>query len=212
MATSQLNLYNGALLACGEERLSSLTEAREARFCLDEVWADGAVLYALQQGLWKFATKTISIANEPAITPAFGYGYGFQIPDDYVRLVGLSANEFFNPPLNDYDDNAGFWFANFPTLFVAYVSNDPSYGFNFGLWTPAFTEWVKLYLGVKISPRVVADDDKIDRLEKREANALMNAKTKDAFEQATKFLPTGSWVRARMAGNLTRRSNSGGLY
>ncbi len=42
MAVDQLSLYNRALLIMGQRFLSDLSEEREPRRLLDQVWNDGA--------------------------------------------------------------------------------------------------------------------------------------------------------------------------
>jgi hypothetical protein len=74
---SKLSIYNGALLALGERKLSSLTEARGSRRRLDSVWDDGGVKSCLQAGFWNFAMQSIELTYSPSITPAFGYRYAF---------------------------------------------------------------------------------------------------------------------------------------
>lgn len=212
MGTSQLALYNGALIALGERSLVSLTDNAEARFYLDQVWEDGAVNYALQQGFWKFATRTGMIVYDPSIVPPFGYAYGFQQPPDYVKLSAISFDDYFIIPLTQYDDNGGFWFADNTQIFVRYISNDSAYGNNMQLWPPTFTEWFKLYLAMKISPRIAVADDVLDRVEKKEVILLRDAKNKDAAEQGTNFLPPGRWVMSRTAGNYRRRYDRAMLW
>ncbi|HET99682.1 MAG TPA: hypothetical protein ENH89_04810, partial [Aurantimonas coralicida] len=63
MATDQLALYNIALAAVGERSIASLTEGREPRRLLDEIWnrGAGAIEYFLEQGYWNFAIRTVQI-------------------------------------------------------------------------------------------------------------------------------------------------------
>lgn len=210
MATDQLRLYNGALRACGEARLANLTEGREPRYLLDDVWADGAVDYVLSEGLWKFATRTVRLTPDPSISPGFGYKYAFPEPEDFIRTCQLSVNEYFDPPLNNFEINSGFWFCDFDVLYLSYVSNDISYGGDFSRWPPTFTEWVKQYLGSKIAPRVVSEIKEVTLIEQKADKMLTKARSKDAFEQATKFFPTGRWVLARTAGNINKRYDRAG--
>lgn len=80
--TTQLDIYNGALLHCGERFLASLTEQREPRRLLDRVWSSNGVKTCLEQGQWNFAMRTIQIDYDPSIAPSFGYARAFQKPND----------------------------------------------------------------------------------------------------------------------------------
>ena len=78
--TTQLDLYNGALLQVGERFLASLTEQREPRRLLDQVWAANGVKTCLEEGQWPFAMRTVQVDYDPSITPTFGYARVFQKP------------------------------------------------------------------------------------------------------------------------------------
>ena len=58
----KLSLFNGALLICGERFLSSLTENREPRHLLDNVWSNGGVKACLEQGVFKPVDQAAQLA------------------------------------------------------------------------------------------------------------------------------------------------------
>jgi hypothetical protein len=66
MAVSRLSIYNGALRECQERKLASLSEDREPRRVLDDVWndGDGLLRFVLRQKQWRFARRTVEIASE----------------------------------------------------------------------------------------------------------------------------------------------------
>lgn len=201
MSTSQLQLYKGALLALGERTIQTLTDQTEARFALDEVWGDNIIKYALQQGLWKFATRTLMIAPDPSIQTPFGYQFAYEQPSDYVKLAAISLDDRFQIPLTQYDDNNGFWFADSQPIYVQYISQDSAYGYNMNLWPQSFIEWFKYLMAKRVIPRIAPSDDDIARVVNDEKILLRDAKNKDAAEQGTRFTPPGQWVQARTAGN-----------
>ena len=59
--TDKLSIYNGALSILGERRLASLTENREPRYKLDDVWDNNFVRRLLQMGQWQFAQRTVQL-------------------------------------------------------------------------------------------------------------------------------------------------------
>ena len=108
----QLSIYQAALRNLGETRLSSsgLTDERPSRYEMDNVWDDDFRDEVLEMGQWKFAMRTTAITYDSALsTPDFGYKYGFQIPSDYIRLCGISADEYFRNPLEDYSTENDYW-------------------------------------------------------------------------------------------------------
>src|SRR5690348_15503497 len=135
MAATRLSLYNGALLILGERALSSLSEARESRRVLDQVWNRDPVRYCLEQGQWKFAMQKGRLTYNPSFTPSSGFRRQFTKPTDFVRLCAISCEEYFNEPLLQYDDIGSFWFADIDDLFIKYVSDDNAFGRDFSLWT-----------------------------------------------------------------------------
>ena len=191
----RLSLYNGALFLLGERKLASLTENREPRRVLDDVWAGGAVNYCLEQGLWNFATRSAMIDYDPSYTPPFGYRYRFTKPEDYVRTAAVCTDEYFESPLTRYSDEGGAWYADIQTLFVQFVSKADNYGNDLSLWPDTFTQYVESYLAfkaVKIAP------GKLDEVKKEMKRRLIDARSKDAMNQPAKFPPTGGWTRARI--------------
>src|SRR3546814_6155120 len=112
MTATQLSLYNGALRLCGEAKLANLTEDREPRYVLDDVWDDGALRHCLQQGLWNFAMRTVEAEYSPSVEPSFGFRRAFDKPTDWVRTAAMASDEYFRCPLTSLGarDGGGFWF------------------------------------------------------------------------------------------------------
>lgn len=198
MSLDQLGLYNAALAFVGEGPLIALTEARPSARYLDEVWArgDGWVRAVLEQGFWKFAMRTVEIYADPAVTPGFGYTNAFTYQSDLVRLAQVSADESFYDPLLNYTREAGYFYADVDPLYLSYVSDDALFGSDYGRWTSAFIDYAAAYGGVRIWKRIKSEEGYSDA-KKEEARLLSIARSLSAQEDPTKFLPTGSWVRAR---------------
>ena len=200
MSANALAIYNIAAAAIGERSLAT-GEANELSRALDEVWnrGNGAIRYCLEQGLWNHAIRTVQVDADEDTDPAFGLAYAFTVPDDFVRLVQISLDEHFSYPLNEYEHERGFWYADSSPLYVRYVSDDDAYGADMSLWPETFTLWVGYYLATQVAPRLKSDLD-FERLEKRTKRALVDARSKDALQEPTRFPPSGSWVNARLGG------------
>jgi hypothetical protein len=202
MATSKLAVWNGCLRLCRERKLSSLTENREPRRLLDDAWGDGsttgAVKACLEMGQWTFATRSAQIEYTPSIEPDFGYRRAFDQPSDMVRPVGICSDEYFNSPLLQYADERRYWYADLDTIYVRYVSNDSEYGADLSLWSEVFAKLVEAYLAREIVGSLTGGDS--ERVEKSFGMAKKEAQSLDAMNNPTKFLPMGSWSRARFGG------------
>lgn len=208
--TTKLTLYNGALRMLGEVKLSVLTENRAARRHLDDAWDDGFVDYCLEQGLWNFAIRTIQLTYSPSITPAFGYSYAFEKPDDFIRTAALCSDERFNTPLLDYRDESGYWLADLDALYVRYVSNDTEFGNDYSLWPQTFVKFVEAELASRVAIDITKDREKLADCLTQRKRLLTDAKAKDAMAEPTRFPPSGSWARARHAGTSGQRSRWNG--
>ncbi|EPA3124376.1 hypothetical protein [Yersinia enterocolitica] len=197
--SNQLNVYNDALRLVGERQLVSLTENREPRRLLDAVW-DGALKYCLEQGQWNFAIRSVRINYSPSVEPPFGYHRAFNKPDDYIRTVAFASDPFFNSPIIQYTDEAGFWFCDLDEIYIRYVSNDQSFGLDSSLWPETFGNFVSAYLATQIAPRLKNGSDR-EWLAREYKMAKTDALTKDAIQEPTKIFPTGRWVRSREGGS-----------
>lgn len=202
---SQLDIYNAALLHLGERPLASLSEVREARKALDNIWDNGFIKRVLASGQWKFAGRTIKLAACVGLTPAFGYVYAYQKPTDLVRVTALSGEETAVIPENEYQDEAGFWFANVTPIYVSYVSSLPTHGGNFGIWPEPVTSYAEYKLASLVAMRVTGSAQVWKDLVSLSEAALTRALSLDAMDGPTKFLPQGSWNQSRQGGSRRDR-------
>ena len=196
MSATQLSLYNGALRSLGERKLASLTENREPRRLLDDVW-DGAVKACLEEADWKFAQRTAKLVYNPSYTAQFGYQRQFVKEDDWVRWSMVCSDEYQRIPLLNYSEEAGNLYADLDEIYVSYVSDGTTFGSDMSLWPESFVSVVELYLATLIVKRLEQTDAQEAAAIKRHGMALRNAKSKDALAGPTKFLPPGEWTTSR---------------
>lgn len=200
----QLSIYNGALLLLGERALASLSENREPRRLLDQVWASNGVRACLEQGQWGFAMRTLEIDYDPSVEPDFGYTRAFSKPDDWVLTAGLCSDEFFTEPLLQYTDEAGYWYAELDTLYVRYVSDADTYGRDYAGWPETFREFVEAHFAMKIAFALTSSEDTLKRISTWREKKLKDAKSKAAMAEPTAFPARGAWVRARRTNSQYR--------
>ena len=205
---SKLSIYNGALRMLGERKLSALTESREPRRLLDDVWDDDGVKRCLQQGQWNFAMRTVQIDYSPSVEPDFGYQRAFDKPSDCVRVCGVCSDEYFRNSLVDYNDEASFWFADIDVIYVRYVSDDEEYGLDLANWPANFTAFVEGWFAFQIAPGITGS-----KISKADVDKLLNeARTTDSMEEPPGLQPTGSWTRARHGSRRADKVRGGTLY
>lgn len=214
MATDKLGLYNAALELCGERPLANLTEDREPRYVLDNIWARGAIRYCLEQGQWNFAMRTSRLDYSPDLAPEFGYNRAFEKPEDWVAWANVASDEFFRAPLEQYQDEGPYLYCALDTIYVRYVSDDDSYGFNYGAWPESFREFVEAYLASRACRKIcTGNTEKIDEICNPKHGVLVlarrNAKNKDLQAEPTRFKSQGFWTRARFGARTGRRGPLG---
>jgi len=209
-AATQLSLYNGALRALGQTKLSSLSEDREARYVLDDEWADDPIKACLEMGLWNFAMASVSITQNVSETPLFGYTYAFDKPANWVRTAAVCYDEYFKTPNLEYNDETVFYFANVTPIYVQYISDDVDYGRDYSIWPESFRTFVHHYLAWKICPTLIKNSSERDVIFELYKEARSEAKNRDAMNEATRFPPQGTWTRGRRGGSRDR-GNRGSL-
>lgn len=214
--TDRLSIYNGALRVLGERKLNStqgLKENRESRRQLDTVWENDGVITCLEMGLWRFAKNTVKLTADPDQTPDFGLQFAFSKPTDFIRTAGVAMDEFFNVPLNQYADEADFWYANLDTIYVQYISSSDSYGMNFARWPRNFTRMVEAWFALQVVEPLTQGEQNYERIQKLYKRLETEAKSTDAMADPTSMLPVGSWTLARRRGSIYRdRGNRNSLY
>ena len=213
MATSKLKLYNAALTICGEKHLADLTEERKPRRLLDNAWDNGAVDACLEMAQWHFAIKTVRLDYDTDVVPQFGFTRAFEKGSDWIVTAGVCSDEYFYAPLTQYEDQAGFWYANLDEIYIRYVSNDANYGGDYALWPATFVDFVAAHLATMIILDLTADEKKQDKVEKWENKKLRIAKSRNGMVGPTRFPPPGSFVtsRSNKSGRTRDRGNRGSL-
>jgi hypothetical protein len=212
VSTSRLKIYNEALMICGERGLAALTEDREPRHLLDQVWDNDGVKRCLESGQWRFAMRAVRLDYDTAIDPEFGYRRAFEKPSDWCATTAVCQDEYYNAPLTQYIEEAGYWFCDLDELYVRYVSNDAEFGGDLSLWPARFAYFVAADFASRIILKLTSDEKKRDGiLHPRNgirARALKEAKSHDAMAGPTTFPPRGSWSSARGAGSGRRDRGS----
>jgi hypothetical protein len=210
---TRLSIYNGACSIIGERQLMTLTENRESRRALDDVWDRGGVNTCLSNGLWNFASRGIQWDYDPSFTPPFGYQCVFEHPADWVRWMMVCTDPYFQQPLLQCSDEGQFFYCDLQRIWVKYVSNDPNFGMNLAAWPDNFQRYVEAYFAESIAVRLTGDEAKRKGAEAKRDDFLKKAKSTDAMNESTALLPAGTWRQARHGRrNTVERGNPYSLY
>lgn len=154
MAVSQLGLYNDALLLLGQRRLASLTEAREPRYRLDDIYGIEALEFCFEMAQPTFARESISLFS-PAVSSVHALDSVHTLPSDYISLIGAYTDDKLDQPLNRYIIENQTIACEFATIYVRFMSN--TFVTSFTNWTPSFARVVSAYLARELAGRTTPD-------------------------------------------------------
>lgn len=211
--TSKLALFNEALSLCRETKLASLTEDREARHLLDQVYDGGGIRRVLESGQWHFAMRTVQVDSDPDLDPEFGFQYAFSKPTDWVLTSALCSDEYFRSPMNaaQYVDESGYWYADVDPVYVRYVSDDEDYGGDLGTWPQSFVDYAVAHFASKIVHKLTSNDSMMETILALEARRLKFALSRNRMASGSGVQAVGGWASARGGGSRRDGGNTGGL-
>ena len=206
--TTRLQLWNGALVALGSERLTDTGEAVKSGRELTAVH-DQVVAECLAAGSWNFAMEDVSITGDTGLIQSrVGNRYGFSKPTDWVRTIAVSLDEYFSYPALDYYDDGDIWKADATPIYVRYVSNDTGLGRDLAAWPANFSRFVELELAARVGYALTQSASLVEGVEVRRDKARLKALNIDAMNSAQPgFPPPSSWTQAR--GGRTGRGDRG---
>lgn len=190
MALSKTDIYNDVARLLKEARFSDITtDDVPLRYELDSVWDDG-LAFVLEQGQWNFASRSATLSGTASTNR--GYSYRFTKPTDFVRLISVSASASYWPPIENYDQDGSYFYANDATLYVTYVSNDSSYGTNVALFPRTYGKLLAAHLASEVGPHINKDPATIQRIDGYYEDALQLALAKDAINKTSRVVSTST--------------------
>lgn len=154
MAIDRLSLYNDALRILGERKLASLSENREPRHRLDDVYDFGAIDLCAEMAKPRFASKvkkldTFSTSTEHAFPNVF------DLPNDYLVLVQVFSNDTLDEPVTRFFQEGRTIATDHDVVYVRYISSTSAADLT--LWLQSFARVVSSYLAREVAPRLNPD-------------------------------------------------------
>lgn len=212
--TSKLALYNEALTLCRETKLSGLTEDREARHLLDQVYDGGGIRRVLEAGQWHFAMRTVQVDSDPDLDPEFGFQYAFSKPTDWVLTSALCSDAYFRAPMSaaQYVDESGYWYADVDPIYVRYVSDDEDYGGDLGTWPQSFVDYAVAHFASKVVFKLTSSEALLETVVALERQRLKFALSRNRMASGSGVPAQGGWTTTRRGGGRDRdNGNTGSL-
>lgn len=191
---SKLSIYNQALLLMKERRLSSLSEDRESRRVLDELWIP-LFYFCLEQGMWKFAMRSATLSQVGA--GLYGFTYKYNKPSDFIHLFSASENASYDPPLvYGFADEGPYFYGNVSNLRIRYASKGSSYGGNEAAWPYGYAEYVATELASWACYAITGNERLAMYLDRRAKILLANALSLYCMTAPPGQLPFNTWARS----------------
>lgn len=152
MAYDQLKIYNEALLLAGERSLTSLSEAHETRYRLDEEYTNSeAVKFCLELAQPAFARKT-SRSNAPAAGTTMAWSHDY--PSNYVSLIGIYTDAGLSKPVSRYVIEGGKIICDHSDIYIRFTSSE----YAISAWDISFAKVVTSFLALKIATRISKEE------------------------------------------------------
>lgn len=175
---SQIGIYNKALRAIGESRLTALTDPVKAATLLNDAWAD---TYAgeFEANPWSFAIKRTSLAAS-ATAPAFEWEYAYPLPADCAFVIDCPELDRRQWTIENTDDQKTILtkFNYGQALNVRYTARID----DVSKWSQLFADAVALKLAMEICESISQSNSKMEVAASRYTDAIRMARRTNAIE------------------------------
>lgn len=193
----KLRIYNDALFELETRPITGLTDDRPERRGLDYLWPS-VEEFLLEAGMWNFALRVEELQPSDTATTSFGWTYVYEFPDDYVKTIAVSEDEWLQNTLRSFSNEGDYLMAEIDPLYLGYVSNDIEYGRDVGKWPPTFARAFALELAARGSGNIGSlSSAKREKLRGEADKMRKKARSKDAFNQAPSRFENSLLVGAR---------------
>lgn len=196
---SQLELVNMALAEVAEVApLSDINEdstpARLARLHYDQ-----AIREVLREGMWK-AARTSAVLAQISPAPTFGWGYAYQLPNDFLRIVSFNDIDPDDVREELFEIRGDQLHTDETVAKVVYVRDLTIAQGDINAMDALLTKAAILNLATKLAWPLQQSRTLQENLELRYREALRRAKSADArdeFRPTVNRLSSSRWQGAR---------------
>lgn len=185
MPNTDTSICNSALVKVGVNRIISLDDdSPEGRICKEQY--PKIKRKFLRGHLWNFATLRASLAQLTNV-PAFGFSYFFQLPEDCLRVTGMSDEESY-----DWKIEGRYLATDNPAPSIRYISD-----VNESYFDDTAAEALAYALAVDICVSLSQSEGLKDSLDKDARQAMRDARTFDAQESVGDRVYADTWLNSR---------------
>lgn len=188
---STVEICNRALQKLGAERITSITEdSVNARACNNAY--EAVKVAELEDHYWVFSIKRAQLAADVA-APAFGRGYSYTLPADYLKLAPLDP-EWVDPDSDWQVEGKKLLTNDAAPLNIRYVYDvtDPNE------MTPLFRESFATRLALELCEEITQSNSKKEALDRDYEKIVRRAKKSNGILQVAQQPPEDPFVYKRL--------------
>lgn len=192
--TSEVQICNSALIKLGLDTISSLSEnSPRARYCNKQypILRD-EVLFS---HLWNFAITRVELGRT-ANTPAFGFDYEYELPEDVLRVLDVDDNEDGSITYtieHNPDDGTRVLLTDASTIKIKYIRRVT----DVTQFPPTFAEVVAMRLAMDLAIAVKQSTSLAEYFANLYEQYARRARSLDAQEGSITSFITTTWSDAR---------------
>jgi hypothetical protein len=191
MATSEVDICNDALITCGAERITSLSDTgRAARLCNEQY--SRARDQLLVSHPWNFAMTKVELTELSALPSGYEnlndiFAYAFTKPTDCLRVWGID-DEY-----TDWEVQGNYIFANYTPLNVTYIKKVTTTT----SFSAMFDKVLALELALKIGYALTQSATFMAQIKALRDEAIREARSFDAQEMSAQTIDADDFINSR---------------
>ena len=194
--TSEVHICNLALDYLKEAHITSIVSPNTQTEVICAAWYDQTRRSVLRKNSWNFATKRVSLAKLTT-TPAYGWDYEYELPNDFIRLVSLGSTYLYTT--SDYQLEDGKILINDDTtLNLRYVYDVTTVT----KYDSLFINMLALELAINISYKISGSNTLRKSLSEMYRMVSSEAKSVDGIERPPTRIQRSRAIQARRSNNL----------
>lgn len=202
---SLLGIANKALLRCGAQRTSSLSNTNDPNVVSINDVFDSIIQECLQEAPFSFAinTTTLSALSLAVVYPPMndGVNYGYGLPSDFLEAYQFSQpcqyriEQLRSPQVTSPTQALMLDLPQAPNMRYWFNNQDPT------TWSPKFYNTVSLRLAKEIAPKVSKSPTMFKEIASDYKMELLSAISSDAQASIADESEANEWFIARLAGS-----------
>lgn len=189
---SQTSICNLALIALGEDPITSLSDARKAAILCSALY-DPTRRELLELQPWKFAKRQATLASS-TVAPQFTYANAFPLPADFIRMYDEPEEDDPEYEIMNVAGTGQVMMSNddspFQMLYV-FDCQDPT------AFSPLFVALLGNALAAKLAQPLIQSIDKENEMSGKVQASLDRASLSDSQQTSSREFDDDVWLKSR---------------